>query len=342
MRARRSARSASAPVPCGPSGEERVDLEHAELAERGRLDLADQRAEVEVAAGPPGVLDQVREEDVLRLESGSAATPTRPSRLVTVALDLVAECLRLGVPGERGARNEPITFRGTPPRSRACTASRRPRPSTAGFARAHPLGGEALAPARRGLLGERLHGDALGLRVGPFTHGWKLAGARSGNVSARLPMSPFGSMISAGMPASSASSSRTTASPVLPEPVMPTTTPWVVRSPEPMTRSLAPGLPVAGSTILPRWNEPRSATEPSLWQPEPVESPDDRQDQGHTGHESRGSPSATQATTSASRARSRRPPASTSACEGREAGSAPLRGGPSQRPAHPARARRVG
>ncbi len=70
-----------------------------------------------------------------------------------------------------------------------------------------------------------------------FTQGWKLAGARSGNVSARLPMSPFGSMISAGMPASSASSSRTIASPVLPEPVMPTMTPCVVRSLEPMTRS---------------------------------------------------------------------------------------------------------
>ena len=75
-----------------------------------------------------------------------------------------------------------------------------------------------------------------------FTHGWKLAGARSGNVSARLPMSPFGSMISAGMPASSASSSRTIARPVLPEPVMPTMTPCVVRSLEPTTRSSLPGL----------------------------------------------------------------------------------------------------
>ena len=77
-------------------------------------------------------------------------------------------------------------------------------------------------------------------------------------------MSPLGSMISAGMPASSASSSRTIARPVLPEPVMPTMTPCVVRSLEPTTRSSAPGLPVAGSISLPRWNEPRSAMEPSL------------------------------------------------------------------------------
>ena len=77
-------------------------------------------------------------------------------------------------------------------------------------------------------------------------------------------MSPFGSMISAGIPASSASSSRTIASPVLPEPVMPTTTPWVVRSLEPMTRSSVPGLPLAGSMIFPRVNEPRSAMATSL------------------------------------------------------------------------------
>src|SRR4029079_14125141 len=41
--------------------EELVDLEDAELADRRRLDLADQGPEVEVAAGAPGILDQVRE-----------------------------------------------------------------------------------------------------------------------------------------------------------------------------------------------------------------------------------------------------------------------------------------
>ena len=60
-------------------------------------------------------------------------------------------------------------------------------------------------------------------------------------------MSPFGSSTSVGIPARRASSSRTTARPVLPEPVMPVTTPWVVRSLEPITTSSAPALPVAGS-----------------------------------------------------------------------------------------------
>jgi hypothetical protein len=43
-------------------------------------------------------------------------------------------------------------------------------------------------------------------------------------------MSPLGSMTRQGMPDSSASSSSPMPSPVLPEPVIPTMTPWVVRS----------------------------------------------------------------------------------------------------------------
>ncbi len=45
-------------------------------------------------------------------------------------------------------------------------------------------------------------------------------------------MSPFGSMAIAGMPSSAASSSSDTHRPVLPLPVMPMQTAWVVRSRE--------------------------------------------------------------------------------------------------------------
>src|SRR4029079_7599985 len=45
--------------------EELVDLEDAELADRRCLYLPDQCAEVEIAAGAPCVLDQVREQHVL-------------------------------------------------------------------------------------------------------------------------------------------------------------------------------------------------------------------------------------------------------------------------------------
>ena len=65
-------------------------------------------------------------------------------------------------------------------------------------------------------------------------------------------MSPFGSSTNAGMPAREASSISTTASPVLPEPVIPTMTPWVVRSLDPTTTSSAPGSPVFGSIARPR------------------------------------------------------------------------------------------
>ena len=63
-------------------------------------------------------------------------------------------------------------------------------------------------------------------------HGWKSDGNRSGKCSSKLVRSPFGSIIKAGTRLSAASSSRSTHRPVLPEPVMPTTTQWVVRSSE--------------------------------------------------------------------------------------------------------------
>ena len=45
----------------------------------------------------------------------------------------------------------------------------------------------------------------------------------------------------------------------MPEPVIPTMTPCVVRSLEPTTTSSLPGSPVCGSIANPRWKEPRSA-----------------------------------------------------------------------------------
>ena len=72
-------------------------------------------------------------------------------------------------------------------------------------------------------------------------------------------MSPLGSMTRHGMPCSSASSSRSIPSPVLPEPVMPTMTPWVVRSPgsmrqrsivvEPMTDEELVGIDVSHGSL---------------------------------------------------------------------------------------------
>jgi hypothetical protein len=60
--------------------------------------------------------------------------------------------------------------------------------------------------------------------------GWKSSGRRSGKVSSRLVMSPLGSMMIIGTWSIAASSIRSMHRPVLPLPVIPTQTAWVVRS----------------------------------------------------------------------------------------------------------------
>ncbi len=60
-------------------------------------------------------------------------------------------------------------------------------------------------------------------------------------------MSPFGSITSAGMPSSAASSSSEMHSPVLPLPVMPTQTAWVVRSRESYISGSAASVSLAAS-----------------------------------------------------------------------------------------------
>ena len=74
-------------------------------------------------------------------------------------------------------------------------------------------------------------------------------------MSSRFPRSPFGSRISVGMPCSSASSISATPSPVLPEPVMPTITPWVVRSAA-LTSTASPVRAWSASTASPRKSWP--------------------------------------------------------------------------------------
>ena len=94
--------------------EEGVDLEDAELAERRRLHLADQRPEVEALPGAPGVLDQVREQHVLAARERVGCDADEPEQARHRALDLVPQRLRLGVPRELRRGSEPITFSGTP------------------------------------------------------------------------------------------------------------------------------------------------------------------------------------------------------------------------------------
>ncbi len=144
--------------------------------------------------------------------------------------------------------------------------------------------------------------------------GRKSCGRSSGNVSRRLPMSPLGSMTRQGTPCSSASSSRSMPRPVLPEPVMPTITPWVVRS---------AGSTVSGPSTSDRWPMkssvgsmpvmfPSPAASPGTWG---ASSPPKLPDSGHhgaharTGARSPGRPAGqpTARSSSPSRTASRRP-----------------------------------
>ena len=87
-------------VPVG-GRQERVDLEDAELAQRRLLDLSDQRAEIEVGSGPPVVLEQVRQEDVLAAAERVGLDPDQAEQARDRAFDLVADRLLVRVPRER-------------------------------------------------------------------------------------------------------------------------------------------------------------------------------------------------------------------------------------------------
>ena len=138
----------------------------------GSVHLADTPGGSRFTAGAPRVLRS----------SWRAARSSTPQRLsgdadqaqtAHDALDLVAQRLGLGVPGQRRRASEPTRSGARPPPTRGCRSSRPRRPS---------------CPVALGVQDQRRDAGGQGL------------------------------------------SSSTIPSPVLPEPVMPTITPWVVRS----------------------------------------------------------------------------------------------------------------
>ncbi len=146
--------------------EELVDLEDAQLADRRRLDLADQRAEVEVPARTPGVLDQVREEDVLATRERVGGDPDEREEAGHRALDLVAQRLRVGVPRQRGCleRADDVEWdaRGGARRvdRHVARVPERLQPLRADAVRREPL-----PPGRRLLLGVLVDRDTGRLRL---------------------------------------------------------------------------------------------------------------------------------------------------------------------------------
>ena len=181
--------------------QERVDLEDAELAQRRLLDLPDQGAEIEIGAGAPVVLEQVREEDVLAAAERVGLDPDQAEQAGDGALDLVADRLLVGLPRERRRLQRADHVQ----RHAGLGAGRVERHLGRVAERLDPLG-SIPAPARPRCQSSAVF-CAYSSGVWPASRaadssiqGRKLAAERSGKVSARLPMSPFGSRISAGTP----------------------------------------------------------------------------------------------------------------------------------------------
>ena len=147
--------------------EEGVDLEDAELSEWWGLDLADERAEIEVAPGTPCVLQQVREEDVLTARERVGGDPDEAEEARDGAFDLVPQRFGLGLPGRRRcAERADHVQRHSGRRARRVDRHVGCFLQLPDSIRADSLGGQAVAPARRGLLGELLDCGAGGLGVG--------------------------------------------------------------------------------------------------------------------------------------------------------------------------------
>ena len=229
------------------------------------------------------------------------------------ALDLVAQRLRLGVPRElRGAERADHVQGHSGGRPGRVDRDIGGVLQLLDPLRPDPLRGEPVAPAHRDLLGQLLDRDPLGLRLRGIHPGLKARRRRDrGTSRARLAMSPFGSMIRAGMPARSASSRRTTARPVLPDPVIPTITPCVVRSLEPRTRSSAPGLPVAGVDHLAELERAAICHRFESTTTSAVESRDALEDPHRSRSEAGNREARSRATISGSATRPRRRPTST-------------------------------
>ena len=148
--------------------------------------------------------------------------PDEPQQARHGALDLVAERLGLGLPGElRGAERPDDVERHARGRAGRVDRDVRRVPQAPAAAPGRCPALEALRARSSPASPRTRPGDPCGA-ARPTRHpGAEAGGGEVGEDEREVPMSPFGSRISTGIPASSASSMRTIASPVLPEPVMP-------------------------------------------------------------------------------------------------------------------------
>ena len=230
-----------------------LEGQRADLVE-GRLgDRADEALEGEALPGAPAPLDQGGEEDGGRRLQRVGLDAHEPEQARHDGLDLVAQVLLGGLEGH-GGRVERLqdVERHARPASPAC---RRPRRGPSSGPRCR----RGRGPTRRGPSSRprprrrppSSRPCPRGARPRRRSRARRRRRRASSKRSSRFARSPFGSIASTGTPWRSSSSRRTMARPVLPEPVMPTMSPWVSRSAGSRSSGRR-GRRLPGSTCLPR------------------------------------------------------------------------------------------
>ena len=149
-------------------GEERVELEHPELAERRCLDLADERAEVERRAGLVRGLDDVRQQDVLAPAERIALDADQGQQPRHRALDLLGNVLRIGRVARDLAQAADEVQRHPGRRARGVDRERGLLAQLGDALGADPPPGQALPPGGGlGRPGPRVSGRLPGRRLDP-------------------------------------------------------------------------------------------------------------------------------------------------------------------------------
>ena len=213
-------------------GIERLQVEHADLRDRRRLDLLDQAAKIEVLPLPPGAVENRRKQDVLAALDRIGVDADQPEQAGHRRADALAQ--QLGVVEDlrrrRGERFEDRHRQSGVAARRVDGEVGRVAQSLDALAVLSPLAQALLPQAPPAGPHSRSETSPFLRASSSLIQGAKSSPRSSGNVSSRLARSPLGSMTMAGMPSIAASSSSPMQRPVLPLPVMPTHTAWVTRS----------------------------------------------------------------------------------------------------------------
>ena len=175
-------------------GEEGLQVDHADLVERRRLDGVDEARHVEVAARPPGVVEDVGQQDVLAagdrvgLDAQEGQQPRdRRGDALAIGLRLADQRRRRGRERAEDRQRQPGAA------TRACRSpGRRRRGSRSIRAPVLPPGGQPLPPGLGRLLGELLAAEPLPRRLVGIDPGQEILAAQLGEGQQQVAEVPLG------------------------------------------------------------------------------------------------------------------------------------------------------